>query len=117
MTQKIAVNKKHGGWGLSPEFWQRYAEIKGFTLVQKDGWFKGSYYFYKDVESDETMLDEDSIPRDDPVLIQIIEELGSYKVSGPFAQIEIIEIPDDVKWVIEEYDGTEWIAEQHRTWY
>jgi hypothetical protein len=27
-----------------------------------------------------------------------------------------VDIPDDVKWQIEEYDGNEWIAESHRTW-
>jgi hypothetical protein len=30
--------------------------------------------------------------------------------------LEIIDIPDDVKWHIAEYGGTEWIAEDHRTW-
>jgi hypothetical protein len=27
-----------------------------------------------------------------------------------------VDIPDDVKWEIEEYDGNEWVAEVHRTW-
>lgn len=26
------------------------------------------------------------------------------------------EVPDDVQWQIEEYDGREWVAETHRTW-
>ena len=30
--------------------------------------------------------------------------------------LKIIEIPDDVDWIIEEYDGNEWVAEKHRTW-
>lgn len=117
MTQKIAVNKQHGGYGLSVEFWERYAELKGFVLVKTNGWFKGVYNFYKDSEAEENRLDEDAIPRDDPTLIQIIEELGSDRVSGPFAHIEIVEIPDDVNWFVEEYDGSEWVAERHRKWY
>jgi len=27
-----------------------------------------------------------------------------------------VEIPDDVKWHIHEYDGLEHVAEDHRTW-
>lgn len=26
------------------------------------------------------------------------------------------DIPDDVEWEIEEYDGLEWVSEKHRTW-
>jgi hypothetical protein len=28
----------------------------------------------------------------------------------------VIEIPDDVEWIIVDYDGMEHIAEKHRTW-
>ena len=28
-----------------------------------------------------------------------------------------VSIPDDVEWQIEEYDGMEWVAEAHRTWF
>jgi hypothetical protein len=28
----------------------------------------------------------------------------------------VVEIPDDVNWQVEEYDGMEHIAEKHRTW-
>jgi hypothetical protein len=27
-----------------------------------------------------------------------------------------VEIPGDVSWHIGEYDGVEWVAEDHRTW-
>lgn len=53
--------------------------------------------------------------RSHPVLVQVVEELGS-AANGRFASLKIIEIPDDIKWQIEEYDGCEWVAEQHRTW-
>ena len=58
-------------------------------------------------------IDRD-IKRDDPILIKVVEELWK-EASGWFAQLEIIEIPDDVEWHIEEYDGNEHIAENHRT--
>jgi hypothetical protein len=32
------------------------------------------------------------------------------------ARLKIIEIPDDIEWHIEEYDGLEHIDENHRTW-
>jgi hypothetical protein len=53
--------------------------------------------------------------RTDPRLILAVEELGS-AANGRCAQLKIIEIPDDVAWTIEEYDGREHVAEAHRTW-
>lgn len=57
------------------------------------------------------------ISRDDSALIATIETLGLEASSGGCAELAIVEIPDEVKWQIEEYDGKEWIAEVHRTWY
>lgn len=53
--------------------------------------------------------------RDDPLVIECVEALGK-KASGPHSDLEVIEVPDDAKWHIEEYDGNEHIAEDHRTW-
>ncbi len=33
-----------------------------------------------------------------------------------FAKLKVVEIPDDVDWEVENYDGIEWIAEKHRIW-
>jgi hypothetical protein len=55
------------------------------------------------------------IERNDPALIQVVEELGE-KSFGQHAKLSIVEIPDGVSWTIEEYDGSEWVAEEHRTW-
>ena len=38
--------------------------------------------------------------------------LGEMEAGDSF----FVEIPDDVEWQIEEYDGSEWIAEKHRIW-
>jgi len=35
---------------------------------------------------------------------------------GEYSELKVVEIPDDVKWQLEEYDGLEWVAEKHRTW-
>lgn len=53
--------------------------------------------------------------RDDPNLVKVVEELGE-KADGRCAHLKIVEIPDGVDWIIEEYDGMEHIAEVHRTW-
>ena len=59
------------------------------------------------------------ILRDDPILIQIIEKIGLKAASGGSSELKIIEIPADIPnegWIIQEYDGIEWVAERHRTW-
>lgn len=53
--------------------------------------------------------------RGDPHLIAIVEEMG-LAANGKFANLKIVEIPDDVKWEICESRGIEWVAEKHRTW-
>jgi hypothetical protein len=35
---------------------------------------------------------------------------------GSFSELKIVNIPDDVEFQIEEYDGNEWVAEKHRVW-
>jgi hypothetical protein len=53
--------------------------------------------------------------RSDPLLVQVVEELGE-EANGSYAKLKIVEIPDDVEYTIDEYDGVEHIAEKHRTW-
>jgi hypothetical protein len=36
--------------------------------------------------------------------------------NGLHANLKIVEIPGDIEWLVQEYDGAEWIAEKHRTW-
>ena len=91
---KVVINEDFGGFGLSDDAEALYKERKGIT--DPDWWYG-------------------DIPRDDPVLIQIVEDMGA-KADGTFASLRIVEIPDDANWYIEEYDGREWVAERHRTW-
>jgi hypothetical protein len=53
--------------------------------------------------------------RTDPALIDAVETLGK-EANGTYANLKIVEVPDDVKWHIAEYDGDEWVAEDHRKW-
>ena len=83
---KIAISKSYGGFHLTQE--QREALIKLHPGLPDIDTFVG---------------------RDDPSLILAIEQC-------PGGAVTVVEIPDDVKWQIDDYDGYEWVAEQHRTW-
>ena len=48
-------------------------------------------------------------------MVQIVEEMGQ-DAAGKHAVLKIVQIPDDVDWMVCEYDGAEWVAEKHRTW-
>jgi hypothetical protein len=91
---KVVINSCFGGFGLSDAALDEYKVRKDIT--------DPDFYYY-------------DIPRDCPVLVAMIEEQGT-AVNGGFADLRIVEIPDDVDWYIEEYDGNEHVAERHRTW-
>lgn len=93
--QRIVINKCFGGFGLSDEALDLYKAKSGMGKDDK--------------------VYELDIARDDPDLIEVIEELGPMAY-GDCSELKIVEIPDDVDWVIEEYDGIEWVSEAHRTW-
>jgi len=99
---KVVINACYGGFSLS-----RYASE---IFNNKKGLKRG----------DEEYVDPKygqiwAIDRHDPDLIAVIEELGN-DANGEYAELKIVEIPDNTLYEIEEYDGTEWIAEIHRTW-
>ena len=89
---KIVINSCFGGFGLSDAALARYNELTGQTL---------EYYF--------------EIDRNDPNLVQVVEELGE-KADTTYSQLNIVDIPEDVDWDIHEYDGLEHVYEKHRTW-
>lgn len=60
-------------------------------------------------------IDDFEQDRSNPLLVQVVEELGK-EANGEYAKLKIVEIPDDTDFIIQEYDGNEWIAERHRTW-
>ena len=111
---KIVINKCHGGFGLSQKAMQRYAELKGFTLISEDGDFYSLHY--RDSVSDDNLICDRDIPRNDPDLITVVEELGD-EANDRHADLKVVEIPEDVSWEIDDYDGSEWVAEKHSRWY
>lgn len=90
---KIVINCCYGGFSLSEEAYN-------FLGIEWDG----NGYAYSDDEK-----------RTAPELIECVETLGD-KSFGWLAKLKVIEIPDDVDYEIEEYDGAEWVSEKHRKW-
>tara|TARA_R110000822_G_scaffold5031_11_gene21854 strand:+ start:8272 stop:8562 length:291 start_codon:yes stop_codon:yes gene_type:complete len=86
---KIVYNACYGGFGLSNEAIVRYAEIKGLGPVAK----------------------RKRIERNDPALVQVVEELGD-KANGGCAELRIIDIPAGTLYRIDEYDGAESVMTQ-----
>ena len=140
--RKIAINQCRGGFGLSPTATQLYLkkigkkcffykqtsyahqgkeEHKRISLEEAE---KESFVsiYTKDMgetinqHSDEHYWYENfHEKRDDKILIEVIEELGTKKASQKLGEIKIVEIPDDVDFQINDYDGMESIHEKHRT--
>lgn len=90
----VVINTCYGGFGLSQRAIKEYMTLAGLT---------------------ETDFHDRDIVRDDPYLVKVVRELGM-GANGPHANLKIVEIPGDVSWHIGEYDGNEWVAEDHRSW-
>ncbi len=143
---EIVINKCFGGFGLSLKAQKRYLELKGlpcYFYKQTKYNFKddiNEYCIYNN--SDEDMfvytftkylgdkLDIEKLPseeykkyifycenieRTDPILIQVVKELKD-EANGDGARLMIIEIPDGIKYEIDDYDGQESIREVHKRW-
>lgn len=88
---KLVINKCYGGFSLSKAAYQELG-------IPWDG------YGFK--------LNQD---RANPALVAAVEKLGDV-ADGKYAQLAVIEIPDDIEWEIDEYDGIETVEEVHRSW-
>lgn len=83
-----------------------------FKLDEKDA---DGLYKSANARAQEISIDIRPSNREDKDLIDVIEELGE-KSWGKHSKLKIVQVPEDVKYTIEEYDGNEWVAEIHRTW-
>ena len=93
--KKIVINKCFGGFGLSEKAKKKL--IKLGVIDNKDNY--ANYI----------------VDRSNPLLVKVVEEMGE-KANGRYAKLKIVEIPDDVEWIIDEYDGMETVVEKHRCW-
>ena len=88
------------------------------TLLGEDESNDKLYHFYKDADNSLFGRYWDTWTRENrthPLVIRVIEELGE-AANGRCAELKVVEIPDNVEYYIDEYDGLEHIAEKHQTW-
>ncbi|GLO66229.1 hypothetical protein [Oceanobacillus kimchii] len=141
---EVVINSCFGGFALSRKAIEEYSKLKGVpeiyhymndyeeNVIKKVSSTEADitsslfvYTFTKDFG--DTIIEEDlfsltdgyiyspEIKRNDPDLVRVVKQLKD-KANVQYSDLKIIEIPDDVNFVIQEYDGNEWIAEEHRTW-
>lgn len=112
---KVVINRKFGGFGLSQE---ALRELQKRLTPDSEIVINEAEFDPDNPEARSKLFvlwGGEVSTRSNPQLIEVVEELGS-RANGLCADLEIVEIPDDVDVVIEEYDGNEWVAEVHRTW-
>lgn len=138
---KVAINGCYGGFGLSTEAFIELLRRKGKTIYPEGTGPYTNYWltpidqqpailrkqFYEvtgPAREEYNKVREAAGPiyqfqyyedRTDPDLIAVIEQFGD-KASSSLGRVYIVEVPDDVEWTIEDYDGVEWVAEKHRRW-
>jgi hypothetical protein len=113
---KIVINKCYGGFGLSQEAVLLYAKKKGLNLILDHDKTILLTHYYLNEKKDGNYFYERDIQRNDPILVEVVNELGE-KADGTYSELKIVEIPGDMKWEIEEYDGKEHISEIRRKFY
>ena len=136
---KVVINSAIGGFGISKKGFRRLIEL-GMTVtdLHEEGENRGqpidkdadiwkmdnckNYNHTLDMIEYVTVFEfvgnsqNDSKVRSNPMVIKVVEELG-IEANDEHAELKIVEIPDDVEYIICADDtGEEWIAEKHRTW-
>jgi len=84
---KVVLNNCYGGFGLSDEA----REMLGSDSPDYD------------------------LDRTDPKLVEVVEKLG-WRANGSHADLRIVDIPEDIEYYMDDYDGIETIHEEHRSW-
>lgn len=84
---KVLINRCYGGFSISDEAKNLYKERSGVNG------YVSSY-------CDEL--------RDDPILINIVEELGE-RANGSASKLMVVDVPGHYQYQIEDYDGIETI--------
>lgn len=137
---KIVINKCYGGFGLSEKAYEymiklgipvkKYIKEKrgkdGLVITERKN--KGIVIFDRFLSKGEEDFNEAHISlfgrywdtwtrenRTNEILVKTVEKLGA-KASNSFANLVVIEIPNKVKWEINNYDGFETVHEKHRSW-
>jgi len=121
-AERIVINRCFGGFCFSDEGYEWLIAEKKWTVTT---WNDEGEYTDPDaqiVEMSELsfkhygLVANDSAPkfRTNPDVIEMIEKLGKRASDSVVSDIQIVEVPDDIDWVIDEYDGKERIREIHK---
>ena len=136
---KVILNKRYGGFGVSQEAYELYAKKKGieifsyklecrndkpiyrktdmgssiFTITFTKDF--GDYVELSDDNSEKYILELRGNHREDPVLIEVVEELGE-RADSPFSKLVVVDIPDGMEYEIDEYDGVETLHQKVEKW-
>lgn len=136
---KVVINGCFGGFNLSPLAVKMIAERKGKQCYFfKYSWLgkkheeitfkeaQGKLYWVafsvknpdehlREGKDGEIELDSRPDDRADKVLVGVVEEIGR-RANGFGTDVKIVEIPDGIDYIIDDYDGLETIREKHRIW-
>jgi hypothetical protein len=116
-VRHIVINNCHGGFGLSWDAQIAYLNRAGiaYTLGDRES-RDDTIRFGQQIKlvSGDYWYDRE-ITRDDPILVSLVHEMGP-AVNSNFSDLKVVKIPGNVDWIIDEYDGLEWVSEKHRTW-
>ena len=136
---KVILNKCYGGFGVSQEAYELYAKKKGIEIFSYKLECRNDKPIYRktdmgssiftitftkdfgdcvelsDDNSEKYILELCSNHREDPVLIEVVEELGK-KANGPFGELVVVDIPDGMEYEIDEYDGVETLHQKVKKW-
>jgi hypothetical protein len=122
---EIVLNKCFGGFSISiacAEYMAKkgskiakaeLSEYKKKKIKGKDKLFSDTWFGYGIVQIGKKHIDGYS--RTDPLLVEAVKKLKE-RANGSCARLKVVEIPDDVKYYIDDYDGMESVDEQHRSW-
>lgn len=129
--KKIVINVCFGGFSLSEKAYALYAKMKypdhdyeRRVNFEKHRWDelpplkdhpKDERDAIAKIYKEHTIRPDYELDRDDPLLVRVVETLGS-QADGFLAKLRVVKIPDDIEWDIHEYDGTEHVEEVHQTW-
>lgn len=109
-VQKIVVNGGYGGFSVGDDV-VRLMRRWGCEIAEGLA-LPGEYHSdgsYRDPEGfRDQCYPRDGDIRTDEHLIRAVED-------GYTSDLSIVEVPEDVDWVITEYDGAETVREKHRT--
>lgn len=112
---EIVINKCFGGFGLSNKAFEELIKL-GWTVSKDGDWEdKTSDIIYDSKEHFGNYYCRRQDIRTNLDVIKVVKELKD-EASGDCARLRIIEIPDDIEWEIDDYDGQESVHEVHRSW-